>query len=67
MRGIAWLRKCVETYEAEAVINPGNPTGTVLTREVIDAVVRPRPKEKDHLSLKVNIFALQAVCQVQGR
>ena len=24
----------------EAVINPGNPTGTVLTRDVIEAVVR---------------------------
>ena len=25
---------------SEAVINPGNPTGTVLTRDVIEAVVR---------------------------
>ncbi len=24
----------------EAVINPGNPTGTILTRDVIEAVVR---------------------------
>ena len=42
VRGIAGLLSLCLLNEAKAVINPGNPTGTVLTREVIDAVVRPR-------------------------